>query len=790
MRRRHPLVTFGLVAAASLVLSAIASDFDRSGRVDFNDFLLFAGGYNRSQGDPEFDSRFDLDGSGRVEFGDFLIFAQAFGQSDPVLDQLKEYRTRAEVDSIGQRVLGEYGDSALAAIGILDVTKPPYNADATGETDVTDILQQAILDARDARLVCFLPVGTYRVSDTLEGIQGHIDSRSDPSGEFRLRNDDYPCVIRGDRIGTTRIVLDPGAPGFGDASTPKPVIFLNARRWVEPYDLQPNVSFDQMILDLEIDLSGNAGAVGIDHQAAQGSVTEDVHIVATGAFAGFRGVPGSGGGITRVSVEGGQYGFFIGEAPPLSRFSGAQPSPVISHVTLTGQTELSVMYHGRGPLTLVGARIEGAGIRTQGHAWAPWDGALNVVDSHISLSQGSVAISGNRPVVMSNVYVEGAEILVAIDDVDSIASIDASGTHVVNLAVTVGDTHPIWTDGRSSVDAIADLEAIAEPPPADLQSRHTWPSPIPWYGESNVVSVKDEAFGATGDGLTDDTDALQAAIDGGGNVFVPKGVYKISRPLVLGSNVSMFGVGNTYSVISPMEDTGDFTDASNPSPLIETVDDAAATSTISFLKLHGYIAGSYALHWRLGRDSVVRDVKFKRWPWQSSDPGNHPLVLIDGNGGGRWFILHGGSTFNQEAGFRHFLVKGTREPLVFYMFNPEHGVGDYQSEFDDVQNVDIFGMKAETIGAGGQGARVTLYVHDSQNVRVFGYGGNASADLASSLLLFEQCSDFLLANVAPQHVSFGEPPDTWFSLIDQPTSGPPLRTPGTEWLALYRRGTP
>lgn len=41
------------------------------------------------------------------------------------------------------------------------------------------------------------------------------------------------------------------------------------------------------------------------------------------------------------------------------------------------------------------------------------------------------------------------------------------------------------------------------------------------------VSVKD--FGATGDGVTDDTAAIQAAIDSSNNIFVPEGTYLISR---------------------------------------------------------------------------------------------------------------------------------------------------------------------------------------------------------------------------------------------------------------------
>lgn len=49
---------------------------------------------------------------------------------------------------------------------VLDVTKPPYNADNTGKQDVTAILQKAIDDAGRQKQggVAYLPKGTYKVS--------------------------------------------------------------------------------------------------------------------------------------------------------------------------------------------------------------------------------------------------------------------------------------------------------------------------------------------------------------------------------------------------------------------------------------------------------------------------------------------------------------------------------------------------------------------------------------------------------------------------------------------------
>jgi hypothetical protein len=77
----------------------------------------------------------------------------------------------------------------------------------------------------------------------------------------------------------------------------------------------------------------------------------------------------------------------------------------------------------------------------------------------------------------------------------------------------------------------------------------------------DVVSVKD--FGAVGDGVTDDTAAIQAAINavapftwqgttratelaaGGGTVFFPKGNYRITSKIRLAPNLSLVGTGHT-----------------------------------------------------------------------------------------------------------------------------------------------------------------------------------------------------------------------------------------------------
>jgi hypothetical protein len=66
------------------------------------------------------------------------------------------------------------------------------------------------------------------------------------------------------------------------------------------------------------------------------------------------------------------------------------------------------------------------------------------------------------------------------------------------------------------------------------------------------VNVKDPAYGAVGDGVTDDTTAITAAAAaaGGGVVFFPAGTYKVTTLALSGSNINWWGAGNGASIIS------------------------------------------------------------------------------------------------------------------------------------------------------------------------------------------------------------------------------------------------
>lgn len=68
--------------------------------------------------------------------------------------------------------------------------------------------------------------------------------------------------------------------------------------------------------------------------------------------------------------------------------------------------------------------------------------------------------------------------------------------------------------------------------------------------DAGIVSVKD--YGAKGDGVTDDTAAIQAAItaNAGKTIWFPSGTYLVSSGIVVPSNTSLWGESRTATIKS------------------------------------------------------------------------------------------------------------------------------------------------------------------------------------------------------------------------------------------------
>jgi len=136
-----------------------------------------------------------------------------------------------------------------------------------------------------------------------------------------------------------------------------------------------------------------------------------------------------------------------------------------------------------------------------------------------------------------------------------------------------------------------------------------WPKmPRPDFGPT-VYNAHDA--GAKGDGVTDDTAALQKAIDGNDQVFLPYGTYLISSTLTLKANTAL--IGEAFSILMAKANSPAFMNKDSPQPMILTPDDRNAKVALADLVIsaEGDVPGCKLIEWRSGPNSGIWDVHYR-----------------------------------------------------------------------------------------------------------------------------------------------------------------------------------
>ena len=480
--------------------------------------------------------------------------------------------------------------------------------------------------------------------------------------------------------------------------------------------------FNQALQGVDIVIgAGNGGAVGIDMNGAQGSTLEDVtvHAAGSGAQSGVAGGNGGGGSYKGLTVIGARYGVDM-------RVTGASPTYV--GLTLLNQSCAAVLGGSASTMIATGLRIDGApalggvvaGIDPAA-TWAashpecatpqPWGArngapryrsggggsggggggggnaasamrqAMSLVDSVVTVRGGAPCVAANGSLYISDSYFSGCATVVASG---GRAAVPAAGavaggagyTHVSLLgwgrsAPVAGRDYtyafPSYRNGvRSAGGAATVAPAAVAAPPAAHASRHMWPADggATWQ-TAGAVNVLLDAVGAVGDGVADDHAALQAALDAHDVVVLPKGFYRLSRPLVLARpGGALVGVGRTLSILMPLsgsvattaaaaaasvaatavaattttaaaagDDDDDADDAAAADddaaqPLLDVAADGATVSHLTLATWDHDGGAWYALHWRGGGGGVWRQSFFNRLSETAFPPFSAPGALL------------------------------------------------------------------------------------------------------------------------------------------------------------------
>jgi hypothetical protein len=428
--------------------------------------------------------------------------------------------------------------------GIIDITKPPFNAKGDGTTDCTKAFQDAFMHGYT---FVYIPNGKYLLSDSV-GFSPRWDTQN---GGKTYGFGETKIVMWGESRNGVKIVLKQGSTGFGSASTPK--AFFNTG-----YGSPDRIGTSIYNVTFEIE-SGNPGAIGLRYYANNYGGMYNITIRALGTSLlgldkGFN--RANGPTLTKdVLIEGFQTGIKTG-------FS--VESETYEHITLKNQT-LRGWFNKDQILSIRDLKVTGC----KGAALTNESGFINLLESDLQ-GTGDAAIRNGAKgkLLVRNLTTSGYTR--SISDPDK----PVSGSTITQYLSNQG----VGPDGKLS-DDVTTLNLTVKETPV-----------IPW--ETDVTKWVDPGqFGATamnarngvgcGKPTTcqpcdDDTKAVQDAInstkpgmpnDGATTLFLSS-TYRLNSTIhITGSIKRIISTGHT-SFAFPYEGTASGTPVSQGGVLL------------------------------------------------------------------------------------------------------------------------------------------------------------------------------------------------------------------------------
>lgn len=173
--------------------------------------------------------------------------------------------------------------------------------------------------------------------------------------------------------------------------------------------------------------------------------------------------------------------------------------------------------------------------------------------------------------------------------------------------------------------AFTGVGAAFAQPSKTLDDAKTASISVPAPGSEFVVNVK--AFGAVGDGKTDETKAFQAALDSlgqnGGTVVVPPGQYRFEGSLEIPQSATLRGPWNSVTAHNGCRDRG-LPRPTDDGATFHVVGNAGTEDAPAFVKLNtNSVLQGVVLYWP---DQKEDDVPVA-YPWAIQMRGKNPAVV-------------------------------------------------------------------------------------------------------------------------------------------------------------------
>ncbi|WP_081996023.1 glycosyl hydrolase family 28-related protein [Croceibacterium mercuriale] len=574
-----------------------------------------------------------------------------------------------------------------------------------GRADDTAALQQAIdaAAAEGAGAIVFVPEGRYRLTRTL-----------------LLRSG-----VRVFGVGRRRpvFVLAERTPGFGEGVAAMVSFtgedqFRSGRPAVPP---RTTVPFDPTIFDgtqttfysalsnVDFDIGeGNQGAVAVRFRVAQHAFLRHVDMRLGSAFAGVYHV---GNEVENVRFFGGRYGIVAEKTAPTwpftlidSHFEGQQVAGIREHEAVL--TLVNVMFRDMP----VGIEID------RGYSDMVWGKDVrfaNVSDAGIVISMEDSTFT---QVGFENAAASATPVFARLRE--SGRTFAGVGDHYEvrrfshGLAVAaLGETGT----KQSVFDAVPVRRAVAPRPPAI----RALPPVREW------VSVRD--LGVAGDDRTDDTAALQRAIDTHRVLYMPTGRYRVTRPIRLRADTVLIALHPDTTQLYLPDEAAAYAGIGDPVPLLESARGGAAIVSGLGLWTGGINPRATALLWRSGARSMVNDVRIhgpvvrvNGTATGATDPAARPdgqqaSIWVTDGGGGTFAAIWSPNTLSSSG----FHVSDTDTSGHVYGLSAEH---HYRHEIvlRNVANWEFLGAQTEQEARDGPNA-FSIELSDVRNILLANY---------------------------------------------------------------------
>jgi len=546
-----------------------------------------------------------------------------------------------------------------------------YGAKGDGVTDDTAAIIRALTEGvsptfSDATRIVYVPTGTYKISGTIPLYFG-----TQFVGNFKCR---------------PKIVLAPNSPGFN-----------TGRKFVleATYGGSEHTSnFYHQIHNFEIEISsGNSAAVVIHWAVAQATSLRNLKIdVGSGDMAVFA-ENGSGGFMSDLDITGGNIGLQIG---------GQQWTFRNIKVTDTRQVGVAVIWNWVFSTVGISVTNSPVGIQFQGGAST----SMTILDA--SFTNCGTCVTTDYPKRAQAILLDRVTTNKCAYIVDRSLQGNANGEVKVNS----------WRQGPAFSKGKA-LPAVQGNLPSNRPDKNLVQKQRPDFDDGSVANVR--TFGAKGDGKSDDTEAIQKAIDSSDSVFFPAGVYLISDTIKLKTKTAL--IGEAWSTLMGKAGSSAFMNDNDPTAMLLLPDDRSCDVRMAnlLLSLQGDLPGCIILRHSSGSLSTW-DVHYRL------DHGGWGMVHMTDSAGGYIENMWGWTADHDIVTGKNITVKNARGflcessgDLIMYGTAFEHSYM-YQYNFTKASNVIMLLTQTETPYWQDPPSSPAMHIKESRDIHLYGSG--------------------------------------------------------------------